>query len=150
MHGTYWYVLVQTSSTNTLHLNQALFSFRLRRASNTRLTCSFCAASFFREISLTVRPPRCGLQCPKKQVQQSMYQYVPLCTGYISVCTGMECTSSAASAVVHLVPGRFLLSAVHIDIHTTDTSTYQYKKVHTILIAVCTEMCRFCTSMCLL
>jgi hypothetical protein len=53
-----------------------------------------------------------------------MYQYVQVCTGtywYVLVCTGTECTSSA---VVHQLPGHALVSAVHIDMHT---STYQYK-----------------------
>ncbi len=45
-----------------------------------------------------------------------------------------------------LWPGRALLSAVHIqvDVHT---STYLYKQVHTVFIAVFTEMYHFYTSL---
>ncbi len=62
--GMYWYVLVQTSFTNTFHFNHALSAFWLRRVFTARLTCSSRPASFFKVVSYTVRPPRRALPRP--------------------------------------------------------------------------------------
>jgi hypothetical protein len=149
-------ILVHTSilvRTDT-NIIRKLASFESRSILFPTPTSLHCTLDLFLWHSVLSRPssgqsPQLsdhhGFPRLNKQVQQSMYQYVLVCNGmywYITVCTGMECTNWA---LVHPVRGCTLPSAVHIDVHT---STYQYEQVHTVFIAVVTEMCHFNTSYC--